>query len=219
MTERLTQWSYSRYGLWKQCPFKAKLQYIEKLKEPSSPALENGIKVHSELESYLKGDLAEVPLCSHKLKGYMTSLKEAKPHSELEVAFNTNWQPVEWFSKDAWVRIKIDALVKTEKAVKVIDFKTGKIRDTYGDQLELYALTGLLMFPSAEQAETELAFVDHGKVVEGTIWARDSLEELRALWMDRVSPMLEDTHFEATPNAYCFNCSFSKKKGGPCKAA
>lgn len=219
MSEKLTSWSYSRYSLWKQCPYKAKMAYIEKYKEPSSPALENGIKVHSELESFLKTPSMEVPLSGTKLSAYLTMLRDQKPHSELEVAFNKEWQPVEWFAKNAWTRIKIDALVKNEKSLRVIDFKTGAIRDTYTDQLELYALTGLLMFPSAEEVSTELAFVDHGKVIEGTMWNRTELEELRSHWVARVEPMLEDTTFEATPNTYCYNCPHSKKKGGSCKAA
>ena len=217
--EQIKSWSYSRYNLWKQCPFKARLLYIEGLKEPGSPALEKGLKVHGELEAYLKDELTERPLCGFNLKDHVDALKAKKPHVELSVAFNKDWQPVEWFDKQAWARIKIDYLVKTDDTVLVGDWKTGKIRDDYGDQLELYALTGLLMFPNVKEVNTELAFVDHGKVIEGTMFKADQLEELRAQWMARVTPMLEDTTFEATPNSYCGYCHFSKKKGGPCKAA
>ena len=41
MTEKITAWSFSRYNLYQQCPGKAKLMYIDKLKEPTSDAMLN----------------------------------------------------------------------------------------------------------------------------------------------------------------------------------
>lgn len=215
----ITSWSYSRYSTYEQCPFKAKLLYIDKFKEPGSPALENGVQVHSDIERYLKVKDERVPQSAFKLMAHYEELKAQKPYVELEVCFNNKWEPVDWFAKDAWVRIKIDALIKEDKAVKIIDHKTGKVRDSYEPQLELYALTGLLMFPDIETVDTALYFVDAGKIIDGQQYTRADLEMLKARWTDRVSTMLTDTEFRPTPNQYCKYCHFRRTNAGICQAA
>lgn len=217
--QTITSWSYSRYGLYEQCAFKAKLLYIDKFKEPSSAALDKGVQVHSEIERYLKLKDEALPQCAIKLCADYEELKARKPYVELEVCFNKDWQPVDWFAKDAWVRIKIDALVKEGNTCLIVDHKTGRVRDSYEPQLELYALTGLLMFPTIEQIDTELWFVDAGRKVEGQRYFREDLDMLKARWTDRVTPMLTDTEFRATPNQYCGNCHFRKSNGGLCQHA
>lgn len=215
----ITSWSYSRFGTYEQCPFKAKLLYIEKLKEPSSQALEKGTAVHAELERFLKLADERLPQSALKLEEHAVAIKARKPYVELEVCFNKDWQPVDWFAKDAWVRIKIDFLIKEDNYCLIGDWKTGRVRDSYEPQLELYALTGLLMFPNVDTIDTALYFVDAGMVIEGQQYKREDLELLKARWTDRVSKMLTDTEFAPTPNQYCKWCSFRKSAGGICQAA
>jgi len=217
--QTITSWSYSRYGTYEQCAFKAKMLYIERFKEPSSPALDKGVAVHTEIERYLKLKDEPLPQCAIKLCADYEELKAKKPYVELEVCFNKDWQPVDWFAKDAWVRIKIDALVKDNDYCLIIDHKTGRVRDSYEPQLELYALTGLLMFPNVNTVDTELWFVDAGRKLEGQRYTRDDLEMLKARWTDRVTPMLTDTEFRPTPNQYCSYCHFRKSNGGLCPNA
>jgi RecB family exonuclease len=217
--QKITAWSYSRYGLYEQCPFKAKLLYIDKFKEPGSPALDKGVAVHSEIERYLKLKDEPLPQSAIKLCADYEELKAKKPYVELEVAFNEKWEPVDWFAKDAWARIKIDALIKDGDYCLVIDHKTGRVRDSYEPQLELYALTGLLMFPTVNTVDTALYFVDAGRKYEGQRYTRDDLELLKTRWTERVRPMLTDTTFPATPNQYCKSCVFRKSNGGVCENA
>ncbi len=214
MSEKITAWSFSRYNTYSQCPGKAKLLYIEKLKEPSSPALENGTIKHAELENYLRGR-QPLPEWVHKnLLEFCVNLAAAKPAVELEVAFNREWKPVDWFSKDAWARIKIDVLDKAGSHVNIIDWKTGKVRDgEYDEQLELYALTALLMFPTVETVSSALAFVDQGVILNGEQFTRADLNMLLKRWEDRVNIMLTDTEFKYTPNKYCKWCHFRRANG------
>lgn len=216
--QKITAWSYSRYSAYSQCPLKVKLTAIDKLREPSSPALENGTKVHAELEAYLKTPDATVPQSAIKLCADVEELKARKAYAELEVCFDDQWQPVDWFAKNAFARIKIDALVKEDDYAWVCDFKTGRVSDGYDPQLELYALTALLMFPTVNTVDTSLLFLDAGKRLDGQQYTRDDLEMLKAKWLDRVEPMLTDTEFLPTPNQYCKWCAFRKSNGGPCPA-
>lgn len=220
MTQQITSWSYSRFNTYSQCPGKAKLLLIDKFKEPDSPALINGQKRHVEMEYFLKG-YAPLPEWVHKNSvEYCNALKADKAVAELQVAFDKDWKPVEWFSKAAWARIKIDALVRHPKSARVIDWKTGKIRDgEYDEQLELYALTAFLMFPDIEEVSTELCFMELGVLLPVTTFKREEMEMLRARWEQRVGVMLADTTFEYHVNQYCGYCHFRKGNGGPCTAA
>lgn len=222
MTDKIAAWSYSRYNTYKQCPGKAKILYVDKLKEPGSEAMERGKQMHTDMEHFLKGYLEMPPFVKKRLKPYYEDLKSKKPATELQVAFNSNWEPVEWFGSDAWARIMIDALVYDKEAeeVTIIDHKTGKIRDgEYEEQLELYALTAFLMFPKAKTAKTELAFIDQDLVLPASTYAAEDKDMLLARWVDRTNVMLNDTTFEYTPNQYCNWCHFRKNNGGVCTAA
>lgn len=214
MTEKIAAWSFSRYNLYQQCPGKAKIMYIDKLKEPTSDAMANGSKKHAELEGWLKGHNPLPDWMHPSLLDFCMRLELLKPAAELEVAFNRAWQPVDWFAKNAWARIKIDVLARTGTHVEIIDWKTGKVREgTYDDQLELYALTAMLMFPNAETFNTTLAFVDHGRTIQGDQFVKADKDMLLKRWEDRVSIMLNDTEFRFTPNQYCRNCHFRRANG------
>ncbi len=119
----ITAWSNSRLNTYEQCPFKAKLLYIDKYKEPTSEAMENGKAVHRVIELYLKGQDRRVPQEAIKLCADYEELFDLKPYTELQVAFNKAWQPVDWFSKDAWCRVVLDAMVKRPEFLKIIDHK------------------------------------------------------------------------------------------------
>lgn len=223
---RITAWSYSRWSNYMLCPFKAKCLYIDRLKEPSNPAAERGDSIHKAAEKYLRMG-GRLPAALSKLEAEYRSLRAQKPQVELELAFNADWKRVDWFAKDAWLRVKVDALLppiadqKTPR-VSIIDHKTGKLKEAgeYNDQLELYGLAGLLAYPVATVAVGELYFVDHGKVIGGEstggAFPRSKLEFLQKRWVARTKAMLTDTRFQPRPGRYCSYCHFRKSNGGPC---
>ena len=60
---QLKTWSYSRLGVFEQCKFRAKLQYVDKIPEPARPlpegktehANDRGTRVHEEAEIFVRG--------------------------------------------------------------------------------------------------------------------------------------------------------------------
>lgn len=226
MTAKITAWSFSRWNEYQACPFKSRCKIIDKLKEPSSPALERGTLLHKHCEDYLRG-VVKTP---HKdLKLVVPNLKELKKRgaiAEAEFTFTKTWEPTGWFDKDAWCRVKADVtippMVDAEvPTVEIHDFKSGKLKDAHSDymvQLELYALAGLLTYPLAQEVKTSLIFIDHGKVVpHAETFTQGQVGKLTKLWGSRVKKMLSDTQFKATPGDACRWCHFSKSKGGPCQ--
>jgi hypothetical protein len=229
--KRITSWSYSRWAQYEECPLKAKLKFLDKLEpkeKPDRKALDRGTDIHALADEFIRGKLTPLPKELQLFKGEFTAARKLKGvATELEVAYDNEWNKCDWKDWDrAWVRIKIDLMMPPLRGakpfVKIVDHKTGRLKETqYDPQLELYAISGLLEYPQAQSAITELWFLDAGEIrpkkpKEGT-YARKDLPKLIKLWEQRVQPMLTDTKFAPKPGMYCPWCEYSKAKGGPCK--
>lgn len=220
MSNQVKAWSYSALSLYEQCPAKFKYSKLDKLPEPKGPALERGIDIHAKAERYVR-DGGQLPSELRLLKNDFEWLRSKNASVESKFAFDKDWNPVEYFSKDVWVRIVTDAkLVKSPSAL-VIDHKTGQKRDGYFDQLELYALAMLLMHPDVDEVIPELWYIDSGEIVDDSngskIFTRKDLLSLKKKWAKRPKKLFADTRFDPTHNMYCRSCHFRKSNGGPCK--
>lgn len=247
--QRITSWSFSRYSTYEQCPAKAKYKFIEKRPEPGSKPMDRGSDVHLMAEHAVKGTApkpaefktlskaeaaaATALLKNGKLPPELRSFEEEfvmaratkGVEAELMLAFTESWDPCDW--KDwgrAWVRIKIDLLkppTKPDYIVGIVDQKTGRPKDDYGQQLELYAIGAFLRYPQAQIADTRLWYLDEGvirpeKEKDGQFKRKD-LPKLQKLWEKRVIPMLNDTVFAPKPGPQCRYCHFRKSNRGPCE--
>jgi len=215
--QTITQWSYSRWRDYEQCPALAKYKYIDKRKEPDSPAMSRGSDIHKAAEVWLSTEKrTPLPESLALFKAEFQGLKRLKAQPELEWAFTQAWEPTGWFDHNCWVRIKTDAFaVKAGKLGVVVDFKTGKQRDSHQDQLSLYAIGAMLMAPEITVADTQLWYLDLGKQ-DGRTFGRSALEDLKAEWAAKTRALLSDTMFAPRPSEACRWCAHSKKKGGPC---
>ena len=224
-------WSYSRYGDYKKCPYNARLKHLDKVKEPKSPALENGGKVHKDAEFYIKGAIGRMPASLKNFSDMFRVLKNRfKTGRDILVeaswSFTKDWKICNW---DDWdichLRMKIDVAVReSDELLKIIDWKTGKFRadsvDGYTEQLDLYAVGAMTYFPDLQQVQPQLVYLDAGVIYpeEPKIYYRKDLPELQKAWGKRVKPMLTDTQFAPRPNNLCTFCFFGqsgKTKGGP----
>lgn len=236
----LTSWSFSRYDTYRQCPLKAKLKFIDKLKEPTNDAMTRGDQIHKMAEQYIKGTLEKLPAELKAFKKLFTELrKEYGQRSESMVvedtwAFTRVWTETAWNDwNGCWVRIKLDCARydPADEAYETLvpyDWKTGKFRpeknEEYLEQLELYALAALLLHDHVKRVTPFLVYVDLGRVYPaGTkdepvmVYTRDDIPRLKKAWEQRVKAMLSDTVFAPRPNNFCNWCHFRAENGGPCK--
>lgn len=220
----VTAWSISRLNTYTQCPLKFKLTAIDKLKEPGSAAMDRGAAIHKEAEVYLKGSDPVVPANLSLMAAEFIEIRDLGAKAELEVTFTKDWGITGWFDADAWCRIKIDAMVLDKDTIRIIDFKTGKFRpndnEAYEAQLELYALTALVLYPDVKHVSGELWFLDSGDHV-GTkhgSYTHADVQALKTKWEEKVTPMFVDTMFAPRLNQYCKWCFFREDNGGPCNA-
>ncbi len=231
MAVKITSWSFSRYSTYRECPAKARYKFIEKLKEPGSPAMDRGTEIHTKAEQYIRGNITRMPKelvpLDKEMRRLRAAYKVAPASMQMEQtwAFTADWQHTRW---DDWtgcaLRIKVDLAEIGDDAVLVTDWKTGKFRDTkaveYLEQLELYALGALLWFPDVAEVHTRLAYIDEGLIhpAETNVTLRKELPKLQRTWQKRARPLLTDTRFSPTPSNACRWCHFRAGNGGPCRA-
>lgn len=211
-------WSYSRKQVYDTCPFLAKCKFIDKLDEPKAPAMARGIAIHKEAEDYLLKRVRALPKSLKKLDKEFRLLRQHNPFVEEQLAFDEDWNPVDWFHKRTWLRVKQDACEEVDYGkFRTIDVKTGNPRGEYEEQLELYGLSVFLTFEDVEEVKTQMWFVDTGEIITGpTVTAKD-VPKLQKKFKQATKRMLNDTRFDPTPSYKCKWCHFRKSNGGPCK--
>lgn len=224
----LKAWSFSKYGDYAKCPRYFKAKHIDKLPEEKGAAMGRGIQIHKLCEFYIRGHSKKWPEDVHKKlkpkfdklrKGY----KAGQVKVELELAMDSDWKVTGWFDKDAWVRLKIDALDCTGKTKwKVIDWKSGREKNDhsgYDEQLEFYAMAIMLAFPEVQEVTAELGFTDHGSVLSrpAGCLTRKELAGVHTKWKNNVRPMFADRRFAPRPGNHCRYCFQSVNRGGKCE--
>lgn len=218
--KHIDAWSFSRWETYQSCPLLAKFKFIDKLREPDNEAQARGTAIHSKAQAFLERRDPELATELSQFPTEFLELRASAPHCEEQWAFNRSWGSAGWFAKGvdgAWCRVKMDAfaLIEGGSVLRIVDFKTGKRRDSHDTQLELYGLSGLLKFP-VDAVIAEDWYLDQGTSSVKTFDASER-ELLRSTWNDRVAPMFADTRFCANPSRRCAWCHFSASKGGPCK--
>lgn len=212
-------WSYSAYGVYKQCPLKYKLTKIDKLPEPKGPALERGIEIHAKAEKFLKNG-GPIPRELSLFRDDFKWLYERGAAPEERWGFTSQWTPIGFFAKNVWLRLVVDTIVINTQGTHalIVDFKTGKMRPGYDEQLELYVSAAFKFFPALETISTELWYLDSGDCIgRDSEYTPKDADKFRKEWIKRIKPMQNDTRFDAKPNEWCRYCHFRKSNGGPCK--
>lgn len=232
---KIKAWSFSRYTCYSTCPAQAKYKFIDKLKEPSSPAMERGSAIHALCDDYITGKINSLPpelkLFSSEFKARRAQFKKSPISNptisvEGEWAFRADWTPTFWKDWDgAWVRIKTDLTHFEAPTVAIVtDWKSGKPRDEkieeYIQQLDLYAPGVMMTYPrKGLVVRPRIGFLDTGEWYDADEreYSINELPALQKAWEKRTKPMLNDTVFAPKPGNHCRWCSFSKSKNGPCK--
>jgi hypothetical protein len=194
---------------------------VDKLDEPKGEPLLRGIAIHQEAEDYLNHKMARVPASLKKLRTEFRKLRDKDAVPEEQWGLTRDWEETGYFSNDVWLRMKIDSRdVINHKTLRLVDFKTGKIREGYEEQLELEAVAAFSIF-DINTVRTELWYVDHGEVLgrddSRFTFKLDDYGRLMKLWEGRIKAMLNDTRYTPTPNYTCQWCHFRKSNGGPCR--
>lgn len=218
-------WSFSRIQDFEQCKRRAKLKYLDKIPEPERPlppgktehANDRGTRIHDAGERFARGGIELIPELQ-KFRPEFERLKAlyaaGKVSLEGEWAMDRSWEPVAWASSDAWLRLKLDALVFLSPTEAVaIDYKTGKRFGNevkHNEQLQLYQLVTFLRYPKLETIHVELWYLDVDELVTVT-YTRNQGLRFRRSFENRGDAMTTCTEFPPNPNI--FSCKWCPYKG------
>jgi hypothetical protein len=220
ITEFFKSWSFSRLNDYRACAWYAALVHLKKMQGPKTPALEKGTKVHEDAEYFIKGSIRSMPASlknfSDLMKKCKQLYKENKATCEAQWGFNKEWKPCRWDDwTGCWLRIKVDFTAKTSaNSLIMYDWKTGKFREEdtiqYTEQVELYALGALLMFPDIDKVTPQLIYLDacvaYPEQAELVTFTRKDLPRLLKSWAKKCAPMFKDRAFKPTRGPKCRWC-------------
>lgn len=143
-------WSYTMLETFLQCPKKTFHKYVLKEKEPSTPELERGNRVHKALEMRVKSN-HQLP---EEFKDYepiaasiAAARKGKKIYTELKIGINRQFQVCDFFAPEVWARLALDVFLKGDGTATILDYKTGKPNDKEL-QLKLNAMFSFQAFPT-----------------------------------------------------------------------
>lgn len=228
MSKTISAWSYSRLSTWTQCPFKAKLLMIDKLKEPTNAAMERGSDIHKKLEVYMSADKGKVFKEMGPYKSYLSHLRKNKKNykafaTEMQVAFNKELKQVDWFAWDAWLRAILDLyILEDDSKAIIIDYKTGRRKNEHVDQADMYAAVFYLLNKDTFNKDGELSvqflYVDQPNIEEmlEKTYNLKTCEKHLKRFLKMGKAMTKDEAFIKKPSNNCKWCHFRKSNNGPC---
>jgi hypothetical protein len=221
MTETLVRfkdpWGFTKLDVFRTCKAKFKYQFLDKLPQGSSPAMERGAAIHEDIEAYLNGWSPVLCKEAESWKEPLDALRKHQHKGEQALGIDKDWVLLpDWFDKRTWLRVKMDAHYRDGPMMSVIDFKSGKFREPSTDQVELYAVAGLSIHPDIETVKAEFWFIDTGDVYSRD-YTRAELYGLRKKYERESAPMYSEEAWAPFPSRECRWCPYSRTKGGPCK--
>jgi RecB family exonuclease len=214
-----------------KCNYLAKLKYIDKIPEPqrelppgkTEQPNDRGSRVHDCAELYVRANppaelIPELHLCRDKLDELKALYAEGKVVLEDEWAFKEDWSPVAWESDTAWVRMKLDAFVRTSPtSARVIDYKTGRRNGNevkHSEQGQIYQLGAFMRHHELQNIEVEFWYTDLGEY-DVKKYTRAQGIAYFDKYNDRLQNMTQCVTFKPNPNVY--SCKWCPYRGNVCE--
>lgn len=154
--------SFSSISTWVQCPKKYEETYIlKRWKDEGSAASRRGDVIHKELELYLKGERTERPTLEPQ-GGLLDMLKTVGAEAEPQLAVTRDLQPTGFWSDDAWLRGKLDAVIARMEPLTAWDWKSGKKRNN-DLQADVYHVLLRGTYPKAGKIRIVFDYLEKGR--------------------------------------------------------
>jgi hypothetical protein len=206
--------SFSAIKMYSNCPKRYFHQRIEKsVKDEGNAVTAYGERVHEALEHRLGEGTAlsrEAAAYESVCAAIELMAKGGVLTVEEEMTLNQSLEPTGWWDADAWLRSKIDVLVRRGRRAVMFDWKTGKRRVDF-DQLELFALQVFKHYPEVEEVKTTFVWLKEMKMDHEVYTRKDEPELWEKLLskINRIEKSLEHDNWPAKPSGLCGWC--------PCK--
>lgn len=230
------RWSFSQWENYNGCPARWKYKSVQKLPgRPPGPAAARGLQIHSTIEDYIaqRTDFAHKDIKPeyYAVFDQFRNHPNGERHCEYRFSLTDDWQmagPLQ--SKRAWLVMVLDAVrvgdgfkgPQAERDTPLIahvgEWKSGKPKDTHGDQRKLYALGTLMRWHWIDEVQVTTHYVEGTEKSQRLKVANSdsARQKLKDLWNGRVDQMRSDQICAPKPGQHCNWCDYAKKQGGPC---
>lgn len=230
----ITAGSFSRLDVFESCKRRAKLAFVDRVKEPDRPPLPNGKeyandrgdRVHNELDAYVKGQRAapprEVGTFGEEVDRIRALYEEGRVSAEQMWCYDDAWINVdERDFANIRMRIKTDVTVFVDpETVIIIDYKTGRRFGNelkHAQQLQLYGIGAVMRYAEVKYVTAELWYLDQDELVSQRFERRHAVRLLNG-WNQRLDKMFNETQFPASPSREnCKWCPYGPRGTGHCR--
>lgn len=209
--------SYSGRKLFKQCPRKWYVTYVEKDREAPGVAAQRGTDIHDQLEQFFRGGVAYPNTkVLAPWRRFMEGLTLYDPVPEGDLAVDVEWNPCGFDDEHAYYRGKADLVYQEGDTLVILDWKTGKIYPDHEDQGKTY----MALHDECSKVRTGFVYIDQPLTVHWRDYtAEHRTQEIEVIRSD-IELIRNATEFPATPNSMgCRWCKQSWRNGGTCEAA
>ena len=215
------QFSYSKISTYKQCPYKFKLLYIDKIGKPVvNEALIKGSKIHTLLENYesVINQYTENPQNLEYLGIVLEFAKSDIGHDILNkqsirehcVKFDKDLNANDSLSKKETYLIGYIDRINLSSGIELIDYKTGKYKDPKFQDFEQLSIYGLYMFskyPDVESILLRYVYVEHCRENSKLITRADSAI-IKQLLINDLNQIQNEVEYPKKPQKLCDWCEF-----------
>lgn len=199
-------WSYSALNAFETCPRQfQEMRLLKRWPDPPGEAQQFGTLVHGYLEGRFKQG-TPLPVFLNHLEPVVHKLETSKGpvQAEYKLALNSQFKPVEFFAKDAWVRAVGDVIKIHENRAFQLDWKSGKFREG-DDQLKLQSAVTFATFPQVTETTVFYAWI---KDKRSTV-RHFKREDTPAIWgeflprVKRMEMARENNDYPPKPSGLC----------------
>lgn len=202
-------WSYSALTRFENCPKQYwHLNVRKDFKDEDSEFAHEGKLIHDAMHNRLCRD-TPLPMTVRYLEPIAKRFDGVKGErsGELKLALNRDFEPVEFFAPDVWVRAVVDFLIVKKSTALMFDWKTGKKKPDF-TQLGLSAAVLARWMPEIELFKTAYVWTKSKEVSPKNF----TISKLQDVWnelLPRVAKMEEarkTTTFPAQESGLCRYC-------------
>ena len=215
------QFSYSKINTYNICPRKYEFSYIDFYpRKGSSDIVLKGTLLHKMIELYINDKDYDIPYEKEflslkeedfnafkedfekiKEQPLIKQLKKMKDSCEINVEQKlTNVFENFIFSGNT------DTLVKNEKKLIIIDYKTGKVNQNF-EQLEFYALVSSYLYPEVQDFLLVLSFVSHEQDLKITL-KKEDMSKIENKLIKYISNINNSIKFDKKVGPLCNYCDY-----------
>lgn len=206
MASKKFAWSYSALTGFETCPRQHyEMRIAKNYPDPPGEAALWGTEVHKHIEDRISMGKA-LPGFLNYVEPIITKFENTRgtTRAEYKLALNSQFQPVTFFAKDAWVRAVGDVVKVHDDVAFACDWKTGKFRDGDG-QLKLQAAVMFATYPQVQKIGIVYAWLKD----KCTTVRQFQREESPAIWQEflpraeRMRIAIEKEQFPPNPSGLC----------------